>query len=318
MKGVMSECYKKEEGAGVLGMFVGLGLSSLVLMMLVIVIRELNVHSAELKGNVQVLESLAAAEDFLRKEFQSLQFVPYCTGVLPPYHRVRLGSGMADEYRDYLQESFRVLMPRDGSKAEIVDLRALRGSGGATYMPPPRKNLTGILLGSEVLQVVGLLPTALSFQEGIISGYLTSELVGVRRLVFYVTDCQEGMVLEGSRVRDAFVVSEQDSEVLKRSFNQSRLHVYVVREYLIYLRVENQEPYLVIDFLDGQAFLRIPHIVDLSIVAKGEGVLSIGLLAALKSYGGRYYQSYEGERSFRQLKNAGVVHYRDIWIGLER
>lgn len=315
--GAKIERNTKESGKGLLEMIAALGIMSFVLMLIVIFVRQSSVSGARLRSDVQILESLMEAEDFLRKEFQSLQFVPYCAGMLPPYDDMRLGEGIDENYRHYLQESVRILKSRKEVKESVVDLRNLKGSGSATYTPPARKNIAGILLGTDVLQMVGLLPTALQFHGDFVSGYLTADLVGVRRLIFYATDCRASMVFHGRREGDVFVVQASDEEILTRHFDPSRLHLYVVKEYLIYVKVEDQKPYFMVDFLDGQAFLRIANIADLRVDINPGGILSVGLIAASVSDRQGHDQVFKQETYSRIFKNAGTIRYRKLLLGLE-
>lgn len=318
MRGGRINDRRRELGKSLLEMIVSLAVLSLLLMVMAIVVRQLMINSDDLKGRVAVLESMAEMEDFLRKEFQQLQFVPYCAGLLPAYADMTIGDGMDEVYRDYLQESVRILKPRAGAQEVALDLAALRGSGSATYRPLARKTLSGIILGSEILQVSGLLPTSLYISGSRIVGELTSDLVGVRNLVFYITDCRESLVLKAKREGSAFEMAAEDYYMIGRMLDQSQLHVYVVREYLIYTQLQGDISSLVIDFMDGQAFLRIPDIVDLRFDLLNKGVLSIGVLVAQLSLRSQSHQVFKYETYSREVKNARSLGYRKILIGLEQ
>lgn len=307
-----------ECGASLLEMLVSLVVFSILLMMLVEVVRHLVVNSRDVKDHVQILESFIEVEDFFRKEFRQLEFVPYCSEKLPSYAEMVIGNSVSSDYQDYLQQSVMILLPRDGTKNTVLDLHALRGSGGATYEPRPRKNLQGIVLGSEVLQISGLLPVGLSLASNRIVGGLTSDLVGVRSLVFYLTDCRSSMVLEAKRDGGAFVVEVEDYHKLKALFDLSRLQIYIVKEYLVYLQVRNQESSLVVDFLDGQAFLRIPGFVDFRVSKGSGGILSLQFLMGKRSDRDVGAVFFEKNDYSRRIKNQKALDFRGVLIGLEQ
>lgn len=306
-----------ERGGSLLGMLVSLVIFSTLLMMLVGVVRHLVVSSRDVRDHVQMLESFIEAEDFFRKELRQLVFVPYCSEKLPSYNEMVVGSGVANDYQDYLQRSVMVSSPRGGVKNAVLDLRALRGSGGGSYEPRPRKNLQGIVLGSEVLQISGFLPVGLSLRSNQIVGELTSDLVGVRSLVFYLTDCRSSMVLEAKREGGAFIVGVEDYQKLNAIFDLSRLQIYVVKEYLIYLQVRNQESSLVVDFLDGQAFWRVPGFVDFRVSKESGGILSLQFLMGKRSDKDVGVILFEKNNYSRSIQNQKALDFRELLIGLE-
>lgn len=306
---------KGEKGGSFIAVLVSLAIFSMLLMMIVVVIRQLVISDYNLKGRLQMFESLIEVEDFLRKEIRQLQFVPYCSGVLPSYQELEVGYGVSHDYREYLQQSVMRLRPKMGAQQAVLNLHSLRGNGGATYTPNPRKSLQGIAQGSEVLQLSGLLPVGIELNGLQLSGNLTPELVGVRRLMFYATDCQSSLVLEAKRSGDVFMVNENDFQRLKRDFDLEKLHFYVVKEYLIYLQIRNGGSQLVIDSLDGQAFLRMPGFIDLRL--EFDEVLTIGLLMGLPVQKNLEVHEFEVEGYSRLIQNAIHLEYREISIGLE-
>lgn len=309
--------FQREVGKGLLGLIVALGLVSLLLMMLAVAMRQLSVQTSQLRGKVQVLESLNEVEVFLRREFRSLQFVPYCAAILPAYKVMAVGDGVSDDYRGYLQNPIRILAPREGAKSQQLDMRALRGFGTASYTPPARKNLTGVVLGSDVLEVSALLPTGLYLQDLHLMGNLTADLIGVRYLTFYITDCRESIVLSARRSDEGFILSTKDQQLLIRNFELSKLQIYVVKEYLFYTRIEQGIPHFVIDFFDGQAFLRVPDIVDLRFKLLADFRLSVALLAAKASYHRKNSQLFEVQHYKREIQNVNAISYRELFIALE-
>lgn len=304
------------EGYGLLELLVALALFVFCLMFLSIGVQNLLLGRLFLQESVGALSAFTEAEDFLRKEIGALQFVPYCPSMLPSYREMHVGHGVSEKYRDYLQHSVIVSLPRLGSDQAVINLWALSGSGSGTYNPPLEKTVSGISRGSSVFQVRGLLPVDLKLQGSLLVGDLTSDLVGVRDLVFYLTDCRSSMVLRAERNGDFFRMSKEDGFVVHDLFDQKRLHVYVVKEYLIYVKVEKSKSNLVVDFLDGQAFLRIPNFVDLRVELLKGGVLSIGLLLASPSINEVSELFFQAEGYGRILKNFNELEYRKVLIRL--
>ncbi len=306
-----------EKGYSLLELLVSLALFVFCLMFLSVSVRQLLIDRLSIQEKVDSLGFFAEAEDFLRKELGSLQFVPYCPGVLPDYREMAVGAGLSGFYRDYLLRSVIISLPRSGSDKEVVNLWALRGSGSGTYNPPLEKSVSGINRGSSVFQIRGLLPVDLQLQGSLLVGNLTSDLVGVRRLVFYLTDCRSSMALQAEREGSVFRLKEEDEAIVHDLFDRQRLHVYVVKEYLIYTKVEKNRSNLVVDFLDGQAFLRIPDFVDLRVVLLNGGILSIGLVFAKPSLVEVAVQTLRYGDYYRSFKNADALEYREVLIGLD-
>lgn len=309
---------RADSGRSLLEMIVSLAILSGLLMMVSLVVRQLLVKSDDLKGHIQMLESVVGVEDFMRAEFQKLQFVPYCPEMLPPYDDLQVGKGLSLDYQDYLQSSVKILSPKWGTQNSVLNLFSLKGGGGASYYPVPRKSLQGIVQGSEILQLSGLLPTNLFLKGSLFVGDLTADLVGVRSFVFYVTDCQKSMVVKAQRKGIFFEIDALDFWTLEREFNIGLLHVYIVKEYLFYLQLQNNRSFFTIDFLDGQVFYRMPDIVDMRFKLLEGGLLSIGLLLAQPSQYSTIRQIYQKGLYLRELENVRAPIYREVLIGLEQ
>lgn len=306
----------KERGYTLLGMLVALGLLSLILLLVMASINHLIRNQYLLQKELGALDQMVEAEDFLRKELGRLQFVPYCPAMLPDFHNMYIGSELSFEYQDNLYRSIVVSLPEFVHENSVLDLWALRGSGGAGYKPILPKDISGIVRGSSVLQVRGLLPVDLYLEDSFLMGDLTAELVGVRNVVFYLTDCRASAAVKAKREGNFFELGSVDKKMVSEVLDLQRLQVYVVKEYLIYVKVEKNKSNLVVDFLDGQAFLRIPDFVDLRAELMSEGVLSIGLLLAKPSLG-IVMESFVKEGEYiRKLRNFDVLEYRRLLIGL--
>lgn len=303
----------RESGQSIMALLVALGMSSIFLLMVVGGARYLIVHGLILQGRVELLDSLIEAEDFFRKELGRLQFVPYCSGLLPAYQEMGVGKGVAYDYREYLQKSVIISSPRV-HEVEF-DLWNLRGSGSGGFVPQPRKGITSIVRGSQLFQVSGLLPTRLRVIQGDLVGDLSADLVGIRSAIFYITDCRNSAVLSARREGDRFKISQEDYLLLQDRYEAKHLHVYLVKEYLVYLQVRQGISYLVVDFLDGQAFLRIPGFIDLQ-VSVGD-ILSIGVLVGKASLHEKKERMFAVDGREWRLKNIESLEYRQIEIGLE-
>ncbi|UNM95313.1 hypothetical protein MMG00_08725 [Ignatzschineria rhizosphaerae] len=299
-------------------MIISLAILSLLLMMISLVIRQLIVKSDVLNGRVQMLESIMGIEDLMRSEFQRLQFVPYCPEMLPSYNEMLVGYSLSVSYREYLQSSVMILSPKVEGQSAILDLLALRGGGSGGYSPVPRKRLQSIVQGSDILQVSGLQPTNLFVREALFVGDLTADLVGVRSFTFFVTDCRQSMVVKAQRRGSHFEMDAGDYLELRKNLDMEVLQVYIVKEYLIYLQLQNKRSYLTIDFLDGQVFYRMPDIVDMRLKQLDSGLLSVRLLLARPSQYVNSRQVYQNNDYVRVLENAQPPIFREILIGLEQ
>ncbi|MHC5225689.1 PulJ/GspJ family protein [Ignatzschineria sp. LJL83] len=306
-----------ESGQGLMGVLVALAILSLLMIGITSIMARLVESSEEVKGKIEILEVMHEAEDFFRKEFQKLQFVPYCTELLPFYSEMLIGEGVSPLYRDYLQQSIQVSKSRIEDREAVLDMSNLRGSGVGRYAPTPRKNVTGVVLGSDIVQVVGLLPTDLNLKGRFVEETTTSNLIGVRNLVFYITDCHSSMVLRSQRGSSGFELTAKDYKNLLGSFNLEHLHIYIVQEYFFYVQLQAGKASLVVDALDGQVFLRMPDIIDLKVDLQSNGVLSLHLLGARTSTKSKETNLVEREGYYRNVENTDAVIYRHLLIRLE-
>lgn len=164
----------------------------------------------------------------------------------------------------------------------------------------------------------GLQPTNLFVREALFVGDLTADLVGVRSFTFFVTDCRQSMVVKAQRRGSHFEMDAGDYLELRKNLDMEVLQVYIVKEYLIYLQLQNKRSYLTIDFLDGQVFYRMPDIVDMRLKQLDSGLLSVRLLLARPSQYVNSRQVYQNNDYVRVLENAQPPIFREILIGLEQ
>lgn len=277
----MKSSYRsRESGQSLLSMLVGLALFAIILLMVSMITRSWMMQTLLLKQEVELLDSLVATEDLLRKEFETLLFAPYCPSLLPPYSSMMLGVGVDRQYRDLLQQSLLISSPMPAHKVKVLNLHKLQGRGSGQYYPEPMKKLQRLVEGSELFYLIGLKETGLSMQGTKIQGDMPASLIGIRRAYFYLTDCRNSMLLSANRKDEGFELSAADLELISQLFDQKKLQIYVMQEYLVYLQIRDQESFLVIDYMDGQAFYRAPYIVDMNLHLQ-EGVLTILLVSGI-------------------------------------
>ena len=307
--------YKSENGKSLLSLLVTLALTSILLMLAVGFVQSVLGWNSQLMGRVYLQDSLTEVEDFFRKEFGGLRFSPLCPLRLPAPNEFVLGDGIDSLYRDRLKYGL-IVAKSNINASTIVDLKNLRGSGATRYSPALVKNVSGIVQGQDVLMAHALLPTTLNVREGLIEGELTPDLVGVRSSKFYITDCTNSVVLEADRVRDHYVLKHDDFRKVALFIDSDRLHVYQVKEFFIYLQLQRGAPSLVVDGLDGQAFLRIPHIIGLSFKVNNS-LLHMQVVAgnpSLKEISDLKLDAGSGEIIYR---NAASIEWRNIIVELE-
>lgn len=269
-----------ELGQSLFSMLIGLALFAIILLMISIITRSWMVQTILLKQEVELLDSLVATEDLLRKEFETLLFAPYCPSLLPSYSSMILGVGVDKQYRDLLQKSLLISLPAPSHKAKALNLHKLQGRGSGQYTPEPMKKLQRLVEGSELFYLTGLKETGLSMQGIKIQGDMPASLIGIRGAYFYLTDCRNSMLLSANRQDEGFELSAVDLEVITQLFDQKKLQIYVMQEYLVYLQVRDQESFLVVDYMDGQAFYRAPYIVDMNLQLRNS-VLTILLVSGI-------------------------------------
>ncbi len=305
---------KKEAGATLLEMLVGLMLLAILLLMVIVITRSWVLQTLFLKQEIALLDSIVATEDLLRKELETLLFAPYCPSLLPAYSEMVLGSGVPEVYRQRLRNNVTISSPPNVQKMKTLDLQKLQGRGSGHYTPTPVKKLQSLVEGSEILYLIGMKETGLKLQQNKIHGDLPSSLLGLRSAYFYLTDCRHSMLLTAYRIDDGYEMQETDSEVIATTFDRERLQIYMVQEYLIYLQIRNKESFLVVDYMDGQAFYRAPYIVDLNIYFN-RGVLQFLLVTAIAK--ALPAQLVEEEGYYRMLQNSWSVAVWPVLIPLE-
>ncbi|WP_133243356.1 PulJ/GspJ family protein [Ignatzschineria ureiclastica] len=269
-----------ELGQSLFSMLIGLTLFAIILLMISIITRSWMGQTILLKQEVELLDSLVVTEDLLRKEFETLLFAPYCPSLLPSYSSMMLGVNVDRQYRDFLQQSLLISSPTPAHKAKVLNLHKLQGRGSGQYSPEPVKKLQRLVEGSELFYLIGLKETGLSLQGAKVQGEMPASLIGIREALFYLTDCRNSMLLSANRKNEGFELSAIDLELITQWFDQKKLQIYVVQEYLVYLQIRDQESFLVIDYMDGQAFYRAPYIVDVGLQLQN-GVLTVLLVSGI-------------------------------------
>ena len=316
----MTEWRRKEQGKTLVELLVGVVLLMLLLLAFNLTMTGVarSIVLSEQRNDVQ--SRIVQVEDVLRKELQSLHFSPFCPSMLPPFSDLRLGQGISPDYRRRLARSVIVSTARDQDRFAKMDLHGLNGRGSGAYADPPLKVLQGIVQGSDILSVSGLRPTGLRVVADLIKGVLPAEIVGVRSAYFYITDCRQSILLRAERYRDTFRFNETDVDLLSMHLDIGMMHLYVVSEYLIYLQLRDQIAYFVVDYMDGQAFLRVPHLLDFKVEFQVEGTLVIDLLAGIRSVGDRrgvrYRYGYRNDYE-RVIGNDAFVDAYSLLISLE-
>lgn len=109
------------------------------------------------------------------------------------------------------------------------------------------------------------------------------------------------MVVKAQRRGSHFEVDAGDYLELRQNLDMEVLQVYIVKEYLIYLQLQNKRAYLTIDFLDGQVFYRMPDIVDMRLKRLDSGLLSVRLLLARPSQYVNSRRAYQNNDYVRVL-----------------
>lgn len=146
---------------------------------------------------------------------------------------------------------------------------------------------------------------------------MIDDLVGIRRAKFYLTDCRQSLLIEGVREGDLFVVDALDIGLLEVFANSDYVQVYMIKEYFGYLQIDKNMSSFVLDMLDGQAFVRIPSVIDMQVSLSGEGVFSLDIVAGVaSSMGLRRTWVLQGEFD-RQYQNAEIIVQKEIEIRLE-
>lgn len=303
-----------EAGQTLLSMLVALALFAMILGVLAIVTRSWMIQTNFLKREVALLDSVIATEDLLRKEFETLLFAPYCPSLLPSYSSMYLGQSVDARYRRDLQQNIWISTPPATQSAKPLNLYKLQGRGSSHYSPEPVKKLQRLVEGSALFYLVGLKETGLWLREEKIVGDLSASLIGIRNAYFYMTDCRNSILLLADRKDDGFVMGEQDLSIVKHHFDLSRLQIYLLQEYLVYLQIREQESFLVVDYMDGQAFYRAPYIVDLNITFE-EGELTVLLVSAIAREA-KAIDTIMGEYQ-RIIENGWAIQAWPIVISLE-
>lgn len=311
---------RREQGKTLVELLVGMLLFTLLVMVfsgvMARVVRTIILSEQEIEVQSRVIQ----VEDALRKELQSLYFSPFCPSMLPAFSDMRVGLGVSSDYHRRLTQSVVISSAVESDRFAKMDLHRLRGRGSSTYPVAPLKILQGIVQGSDIVSISGLRPTGLRVEDDLVNGVLPAEIVGVRSAYFYITDCRSGMLLKADRYRDTFRFNAADIDQLSQQMDMDLMHLYVVSEYLIYLQVRDQVAYFVVDYLDGQAFLRVPHILDFKAELQFGGVLAFDLLAGIRSIEPRrgsfyrygYHMGYE-----REFENDAFVDGYSLLISLE-
>lgn len=321
----MGDVRESDGGQSIIALLVGLMISSFVLLFATLLITVVVSEGVNATYRMRSLDSLLKVEDFLRKEISRLRFSPYCPALLPAYHKMSLGEGIDMHYRERLRESI-IIYRQVAARKRAVNIASLKGQGVGRYDRMPIKNLSGIVEGSDMTLITGLIPTALAISSYKIHGVLTEDLVGVRSMLFYLTDCSNSLLVRGKRVGDYFELNPADVDIVNSHLDSEVIHIYALKEYFIYLQLNAKEPFFVVDYLDGQAFLRVPYIVDVRFGVLDsdafEAVLVSGVKAQMGTTGHDHNNSHDFGRDFaidaygveRIYQNAEFIDLRPIRI----
>lgn len=267
-----------ERGETLISLLVALALTSILITLLVLGVQVFVIESRNIVGRAQIVDALVEAEDFMRKEFKRLEFSPFCASLLPSWTEMALGVGVDESVRHQIDRSIIIYKPKNG-RDRYVDLRRLSGRGSGQYMPKPVKNLSGILSGSDMFLVSGFLPTEMQLDGVGVSGEQIVDMVGLRQVTFYITDCRQSVLLVGKRNGNRFEFDEGDYSLVERFVGGRFLQIYMLKEYLSYVQVRSGEPFFVIDSMDGQAFVRIAGVLGLVVKPLVEDMLNVVLVA---------------------------------------
>lgn len=316
----MAERKTNEGGKTLIELLVGVVLFALLIMLFNSVMTGVARNIILSEQEIDLQSRVVQVEDVLRKELQSLHFAPFCPSMLPDFSEMKIGQGVSSDYRRRLTQSVVISSARASDRFAKMDLHRVNGRGSGTYEIPPLKVLQSVVQGADVVSISGLRPTGLRIEGDLIGGALPAEIVGVRSAYFYITDCRSGILLKADRYRETFRFNTVDIEQLVQQLDIEFMHLYVVSEYLIYLQVRDQVAYFVVDYLDGQAFLRVPHILDFKVELQSKGLLILDFLIGIRSVEPRrsflYRYGYGGEYE-RELENDVLVKGYSLLISLE-
>ena len=310
--GSLGVMFPAEKGVTLLSFVVGLALAGTLLVMAVLTFQQVFHVQQQIEAQISVLDALMEVEDFYRKELGRLQFAPYCPSLLPPFQELFLGGGMTREYRDRMAMGV-VISKRKAGSDPIVDLLKLKGHGSGTYLPKPPKNISRLLNGADLLYINGLIPSDLRLDGRYVVGEYDSDLIGLRKGKFYITDCQSALLLEAERDGGVFYIATEDYRRVKELFDPTQVQIYLYKEYLIYLQIRDDISQLVVDYMDGQAFLRIPFIADMRFNLRANG-LNIKLVAAVPSYRRKRAVIVEEEGYRRTFLNSEAIRLRSLEV----
>lgn len=302
----------KESGATLLSFVIGLGLAGILITLVVLTFQQVFHVQQQIEAQLSVMDALMEAEDFYRKELGRLQFAPYCSSLLPAYQDLFLGQEMDEGYRERLAAGL-IISQRVAGADRVVDLLKLKGHGSGTYQPKPPKNISRLLNGADLLYINGLLPSSLRLEGRYILGEYDADLIGLRKGKFYLTDCRNAFLVGAEREGGTFYLNEQDYARVTQLFDNRKLQIYLYKEYLLYLQIRDGVSQFVVDYLDGQAFLRIPHIIDMRLKPKIDG-MSVKLIAGIPSYRRKRSVTIEDQSYQRTFLNGEVVRVRDLEV----
>lgn len=297
-------------------LIVALALTSILILTVLLFFQVASIKGRQLIATLQVMNSLEAVEGYLRKEFSRLEFAPFCPGLIPRGSDILTGIGFSREDRDQLQRSVTVYY-QQRTKRSNVDLQALKGQGAQRYSPVPVRSISGIVEGSDMFFVTGLLWVPMVLKDGSIEGEVIEDLVGIRRAKFYLTDCHQAVLVEGQRNGETFVFNDGDYPLLAALGKSAYVQVYMIKEYFGYLQIDKKKSFFVLDMLDGQAFVRIPLVLDMSVSLSAAGVLSVDVVAGIASRVGVGGNRALGGAIDRIYQNVGVVDQKEIRIRFE-
>lgn len=255
----------QNRGFTLIELLLSLSLGLLLILGLLLFYRSAVSQVGEQEGKIDLHTKFTQVESVLRHEIGFEQYHAACSTMLPSKESITLGENVSEAYRYRVENPIQVLPQQDLtlydlSKRERGDLRPLAKIVG--------KNIAGFAAGSDVIVLTHLAPLNWQIRDGArISEELNREaLAGYSKVTLYLTDCHKEAVIFAKRAAGYYEVSAQDYRLLRELFPRfEKVRSYHLQSRALYLRYEDEQPTLIIDFLDGQSFVRFAGVYRLKI-----------------------------------------------------
>lgn len=312
----------EERGASLIELLVSLAVGSLILIGVFYFFQSAFRVGERFSQLLELSQSLTQVELSLRRDLNKLYFTPHCTGVLPLKSQLIVDDSVSPQEVSFLQRG--VTIHRSTNREESLAIDGLKTEGGARYTPQLPKNISRLIVGSDVVTLSGVVPIGAQLAGADLYGEFPRELEGRRQQLFLITNCQKSWLMKGNRVGDRFRLPARGMAEMERkildpasALARGQLQVYAVLEKLFYLQKIEGSSYFVQDNLDAQAFVRIPRIVSLRAELSEDGrFLGISSVAAHAGRG-RYQTSKMALGDFiserLQLVRAGAFQ-EALWL----